>query len=168
MTATPKTAGTLAIPEADHRIPPTPVEELDAAVATLAAAAKSWIDTHLDERIRLLDELLESTRSAADAWGLAGIEHKRIASDSPLAGEEYANGPLIVVRNLAFLRRTLADVRDHGRPQPNAIAARPDGTVTVDVFPVSLTDRSIFAGFHGEVRMRPGVSVSCNRQSPSE
>lgn len=151
--------GTMAIPEANASIPPTPTAELDAAVAALAARAKAWLDVDVAARIVLVEELIEDTLAASPAWTLRAAEAKGIRRDSPLMGEDWVSGPTAVLRNLQFLKRTLNDVLETGRPQPPAIEVAPNGQVVAKVFPAELSDNLIFPQFTGEVRLRPDVTL---------
>lgn len=150
--------GTIVIPEADHRIPPTPHAELDAAVAEVRAQRRTWIDRDVPARIALLEELRATTLEAAPDWATAAAAAKGIPSDSPAMGEDWLSGPVLLLRNLRLLQQTLEAVRDTGRPQPPGLRTRPDGRVAVDVFPTGAMDRLLLLpGFTAEVRIDPAV-----------
>lgn len=153
-------SGTLAIPEAAHSVPPTPLELVDEAVATLREHAAVWSSTSLDERIALLEELLETTLAASPAWVRRAATLKGIPSRSANIAEDWISGPAPTLRYLRLLHTTLGQIRDTGRPQPPAVRTRPDGQVVVDVFPASLYDRILFPGFTGEVRLQRQVSLA--------
>lgn len=151
--------GTLAIPEANASIPPTPTAELDAAVASLKERAKAWVDTDVPARIALIEELVADTLAAAPAWALRAAEAKGIPRDSPLMGEDWLSGPAPVLRNLQLLKGTLQDVLDTGRPQPPGLEVAPNGQVVAKVFPTEPFDNLMFMGFSGEIRLLPEVTL---------
>lgn len=140
-------------------IAPTAPADVDAALAALRDGAEAWRASDLDARIALLDELIEATLAAAPAWALHAAEAKGIRRDSPAMGEDWLSGPVIVLRHLRQLRRTLADIDVTGRPQPPAIEVDPDGDVVVTVLPVDRVDRALFPGITAQVRLRPGVGL---------
>jgi acyl-CoA reductase-like NAD-dependent aldehyde dehydrogenase len=151
--------GTMAIPEAQASIPPTPTAELDAAVASLKERAKAWVDTDVPARIALIEELIEDTLAAAPAWAVRAAEAKGIPRDSPLMGEDWVSGPSPVLRNLQLLKSTLQDILETGRPQPPGLEVAPNGQVVAKVFPTEPFDNLMFMGFTGEIRLLPDVTL---------
>ncbi|HSK24980.1 MAG TPA: aldehyde dehydrogenase family protein [Egicoccus sp.] len=156
---TAKATGTLAIPEPDRGIPPTSREDIDAALSTLRERAAAWVLTDVDARLELLAELVDDTLEAAPAWTLAAAEAKGIRRDSPKMGEDWISGPIMVIRNLQLLVRTLEQIRDTGRPQPPSLEVAPNGQVVAKVFPSDWVDHLLFTGFTGEIRLRPDVTL---------
>lgn len=156
---TASSTGTLAMPEPRDSVPATAREDLDAALATLREQAAAWVATGVDERLELLAELVDDTLDAAPAWTLAAAEAKGIRSDSPLMGEDWISGPVVLLRNLRLLTRSLEQIRDTGRPRPPSLELGPTEQVVAKVFPADLEDQVLFTGFTGEVRLRPGVTL---------
>jgi acyl-CoA reductase-like NAD-dependent aldehyde dehydrogenase len=152
-------SGTLVIPEADGSIPPTPIDQLDAAVASLVERAPVWSQLDVPSRIALLDELVEDTLAAAPAWAARAAEAKGIPRDSPHMGEDWLGGASPVLRNLQLLKSTLEDVLETGRPQPPALEVAPNGQVVAKVFPTEPLDNLLFTGFTGEVRLQRHVTL---------
>jgi Aldehyde dehydrogenase family len=97
----------------------------------------------------------------AEASVLAGCHAKGIDPDSALASEEWFAGPTIVIRNLRLLIETMERL-EAGRPpfDPALVRTRPDGRVTVDVFPASGLDKMLFAGFSAQVWLQPGAKAT--------
>ncbi|MFA9430854.1 aldehyde dehydrogenase family protein [Egicoccus sp. AB-alg2] len=151
--------GTLAIPEPQDGVPATSREDLDAALATLRERAAAWVATDIDQRLELLAELVDDTLDAAPAWTLAAAEAKGLRRDSPLMGEDWISGPVVLLRNLRLLARSLEQIRDTGRPRPPSLEVAPSGQVVAKVFPADLEDQLLFTGFTGEVRLQPHVSL---------
>ena len=150
--------GTLEIPEAAGDVEPTPVEELDGIVARVADNAKAWVDTSVEDRIALLDELRETTHAITDEWANAAADGKGIATSSPLRGEGWLNGPLVSLRHLRLLQETLEDIREHGAPQVE-FETRPGGQVVAKVFPAGMLDNILYTGMTGEVWLQPHVTI---------
>jgi hypothetical protein len=160
LTRTESEHGTIAIPEGEHRFPPTPTEDIDRAVEDLRAHAAAWVDTPVAMRIEMLEQAMRDTMDAAPGWALAAAVAKGIDRISPHLGEDWISGPAPTMRNLRLLRDTLRDIERTGRPQPSGIRTRPDGQVVVDVFPSDVFDNLGFPGFKGEVRIQRGVDRS--------
>jgi acyl-CoA reductase-like NAD-dependent aldehyde dehydrogenase len=160
LTRTESEHGTIAIPEGEHRFPPTPTEDIDRAVEDLRARAAAWVDTPVAMRIEMLEQAMRDTMDAAPGWALAAAVAKGIDRISPHLGEDWISGPAPTMRNLRLLRDTLRDIERTGRPQPSGIRTRPDGQVVVDVFPSDVFDNLGFPGFKGEVRIQRGVDRS--------
>ncbi len=146
--------------EAISLVPATSRQELDAAVAAVAAAKDAWAATPLAERIALLDRLLAGFAAVSDRWVAASLEAKGVAPGSTTAGEEWIAGPFCVLRNIRLLRQSLAETARGGAPRiPGPVWAADDGRVAAGVFPASLWDRLFYAGVTAEVWMQPGVTV---------
>jgi acyl-CoA reductase-like NAD-dependent aldehyde dehydrogenase len=62
------------------------------------------------------------------------------------------------MRNARFLAESLEAIARHGKP-PLGVGTRErrDGRLEIDVFPTTLLDRIVFAGFTGHVLMQPGI-----------
>ncbi|GGI06829.1 aldehyde dehydrogenase family protein [Egicoccus halophilus] len=151
--------GTLAIPEPGDGIPPTAPEAIDAALATLRERAPVWIDTDVPARLALLEELVDDTLASAPAWATAAAAAKGIRSDSPLMGEDWISGPVMVLRNLRLLQRSLGQIVETGRPQPPSLEVAANGQVVARVFPSDTVDQLMFPQFTGEIRLRPDVPL---------
>lgn len=156
--------GTLVIPEAEQQVEPTPVEELDGIVARVADSAKSWVDTGVEDRIALLQELRETTFAIAEDWATTAADAKGIPSSSPLRGEDWIGGPMVTLRHLRLLQETLEEVRDHGRPQVD-FETRTGGQVVAKVFPDSAMDNILYTRMTGEVWLEPHVTVEEAREN---
>ena len=80
-----------------EHLPPTPPEEIDAALARLSEKAAWWAGTSVEERIGLLERVMADTRDAAEAWVRDACLHKGISFDEPVAGEEWFVGPALTI-----------------------------------------------------------------------
>jgi acyl-CoA reductase-like NAD-dependent aldehyde dehydrogenase len=152
---------TLAIPEAAPSVPPTPIEVLDEAIASLRSRAAAWVALPVAEKRGLLGELVDTTLEAADGWVAAAAEAKGLTPESAHAAEDWGSGITTVVRNLRLLERTLTDIERTGRPQPpGGVRVDAEGRTVADVLPATPLDRALLAGFSAEVRFSDGVTPS--------
>ncbi|MEX1287416.1 MAG: aldehyde dehydrogenase family protein [Acidimicrobiia bacterium] len=153
------TAGSYAFPAVIDRRAESTTDELDAMLADLTAAAPRWVGASLDERMALLERVMEATAAAAPAWVADACEAKGIELGGPLDWEEWYGGPTLVVRNARLLRDTMRDLRDHGRPiPPGPVTQRADGQTIVGVYPTDNWDKLLGGGMTGEVWMEPGIN----------
>lgn len=157
--ATSGTRGTITIPEAEHSIPATPKEEMDRAVEELREGRKAWCGLDATTRIALIDRMLEDTARVAENWVEEELARKRVDPDTPAAMENWYS-PVLLLRSLFLLRKTLQDIEEHGRPQlPGDVYTRPNGQVVVDAFPLDAYDRLIFPLTTAEVWLQPHVTL---------
>lgn len=152
--------GTIPIPEAEHSIPETPLDDLDRRLEVLAARRKDWAGLDIGSRIGLLSHTIEDTLAVADRWVEVAARAKGIDPDGPGTGEDWAGGPILTLRNLRLLKETLSDVAESGRPElPGEPTVRRNGQVVVPVFPTGPLDNVLFPGFSGEVWMEPSIGL---------
>lgn len=120
--------------------------ELDAqsiqqATASLAAQKTRWAATSVSERQQLLSQLRESTYAQAGEWAKVCCHVKGIDPNGPLAGEEWANGPMVTLRNLRRLQENLGKAYQ--------------GPTPAKVFPADYWDRLEWPGLKGETWQQP-------------
>jgi acyl-CoA reductase-like NAD-dependent aldehyde dehydrogenase len=155
--------GTIAIPEAAGGRAAASQEDLDAAVAAVAAQREAWVRTGLEERIALLDRCRDATVAVADEWVAAIAAVKGIDPDTPTIGEAWLSGPVTTLRLLRLLRRTLDEIRRHGAPQVD-LDTRQSGQVVARVLPTDRLDSVLFTGMTGEVWLDPRVTLEQARE----
>ncbi len=137
----------------------TPPEVLDSWLEELRTKAPAWAGTPIEQRIELLDRVMVDTVEAAEPWVRDACAAKGIDFDSPLAGEEWWPGPVLVVRTARLLRDSLISLSKGGMPKPKGkVTQRPDGQTVVRVFPTNTLESVLFAGMTGEVWMEPGIT----------
>lgn len=139
-------------------VPPATPSELDEAIAELTAAAPSWCETTVSERLELLAELKQTVLVAGPAWVATASAAKGIPPDHDLQGEEWGTGVYPVIRNLGLLEGTLTAIEETGRPSPPSV--RTDGArVVVQVSPADLLDRLLYQGITADAWLQPGVTL---------
>jgi acyl-CoA reductase-like NAD-dependent aldehyde dehydrogenase len=136
---------------------PTSRPEADAALATLTERSAAWAGLPIGARIDYLRSLLR--RMMQDAPALVAESCAAKGIDGPRAGEEWAANILTQARTMAILLDTLEGIRRTGRVplRPSAVRTRPDGQVTVRVFPVDIYDWVMYQGATGDVWVDPSI-----------
>jgi acyl-CoA reductase-like NAD-dependent aldehyde dehydrogenase len=128
-------------------------EEADRAIEKLSDRKQIWITTEIPKRIEYLRGCIESVTAVSEEWANAGCIAKGIDPTSQLAGEEWMVG---AVSTLLNLNQLITSLQANGQPQPVKIHTRSNGQIVAQVFPNSLIDRLLWAGFSGEIWIEPG------------
>ncbi len=153
-------SGTLEIPEDVAKVDHTSFEAIDRAVEEVAEGRKTWLDTTLDERIELLRRMQDATLEVAAEWVDAAIDAKRIQRGTMNEAEDWANGPTLLLRQLALLEKSLTEIRDEGAPRiPGKVTARADGQLVVPAYPQLPLDHVMMLGMRAEVWLDPSARV---------
>jgi acyl-CoA reductase-like NAD-dependent aldehyde dehydrogenase len=135
----------------------TPLAEVDAKVARVAARKDDWLKIGIVDRIHYLRRCLEGVDAVAEEWVRDGARVKGIAPGDPLEGEEWLAGPMATTRNIRLL---IAALEAGGQPTPPAMTERADGHKVAQVFPADLRDKLMFGGFSAEVWLEKGKPAS--------
>ncbi len=147
-------------PEPPAAVAATPLAEVDALVARVAAKKGEWPKVGIVDRIGYLRRCLDGVLGVARAWAEDGSRLKGIAPGDPLVGEEWLAGPMATARNIRLLIHAL---EAGGQPTPPEIRERPDGQKVARVFPMDLKDKVMFGGFTADVWIEPGKPASQGR-----
>ncbi|WP_426744759.1 aldehyde dehydrogenase family protein [Myxococcus faecalis] len=144
----------------------TPAGALESAIQRVKSGSLSWVKLTLPERISLLEELGRGYVAIAEPSVRAACEAKGIKPDSPLAGEEWLSGPMVVVRNLRLLAASLRDIQHHGVPRIPASRLRTleDGRLAARIFPMDSLEGMLLPRNEGEVHFQPGVTAANLRE----
>jgi len=147
-------------PEPPASIPPTSINDVDAAVERVASKKEAWIATSIPERISLLELCLAGVESAASAWVRDMCRVKGFSPEENLAGEEWLAGPATTARNVRLLIQAL---QANGAPKLPDVSQRPNGQWVARVTPGELKERLMFAGVTVDVWIEPGKPPSQGR-----
>jgi acyl-CoA reductase-like NAD-dependent aldehyde dehydrogenase len=148
----------ISITERITRISPSTQEEMDAAIDTLQSKKTAWARLSIDEKIRILDELVRDFQSVDAEWVAAGMQAKGYQQNTFGEGEEWFF-IFFIYNLLRVLKDSLQDIKRYGRPRiPGGLSTRADGQVIARVFPQTLFDRLLLIGSKAEIWMQPGVS----------
>ncbi len=131
--------------------PPTPLADIDAAVARLDQNKDRWVAVSTQRRVQLLEQCMAGVRAVATPWAAATSRNR------DLSGAEQAEPWLSEVwptmRTLRLLRDAMLA---GGQPKIPAIRSRPDGQLVAQVMPVDAMDQALFMGLTAEVWLEPG------------
>jgi acyl-CoA reductase-like NAD-dependent aldehyde dehydrogenase len=147
-------------PEPPPSIPATPIADVDALVARVAAQKDAWVKTGIPERKKLLAAIHDALVAEADAWARTLSRVKGTDPDSPLHGEDWLAGPVVTMRNVQQLIKALDA---GGQPRPPGLRQRPDGQWVADIMPWGLWDKILLTGWTAEVWIEPGQPPSQGR-----
>lgn len=112
---------------------------------------QKWLEVGTSRRVLYVETCRQALRRLSSRWANTAALAKGLAEDSPLVGEEWMLGPLIVARGLRLLERALLA---RGRPFPVYIHRRIDGTDIVRVFPDGLLETALWLGMSADVWVR--------------
>lgn len=157
-------AGTRAEPTQPRiqgeRTQPTTIAQMGQAIALLRSQKDKWAKTAVRDRIRLLDAVVSEYVPLCETWVELGLSAKGALQDAYASGWEWASGPMPILRLLRGLRRTLMAIEQTGRPPlPGAPATRPNGQISMRVYPTNLYERLSTPGTTAEVWMDPSFSA---------
>lgn len=134
-------------------------DELDAAVAHVAAHVDAWAATTPTERAALLGQVIDATVKASDAWLAAACRAKGLDPRAVDGGEELFSGIGTFIRMARTFKVSIEDIARMGRPDfPGPVRESPDGRLVVQVFPTDTFDKVLYAKTTGEVWIEPGVT----------
>src|SRR5580658_2208824 len=138
--------------------PATPTE-LEQSLIELREGAKRWVALRTAAKAALLVSVRQCVYDQTSRWANAAIDAKGLTG-TPLAGEEWVSGPWALLYALNRYIRTMQDLARDGVPRMDAsrIHERPDGQVTVDVFPNAFYDHLLLSGVRAQVWMESGVT----------
>lgn len=144
--------------DTDSGLTPAQQTTLDAVVADVRAGLSSWVDLPMEARITLLRNLKK--RVAAEGRGIVerGCAAHGVGRGTIWEGDQWLG--LFPITAHAHAHEVVLSRLAAGRePLPTGGAStRPDGQVTVPVFPVTRTERALLAGISASVWLQPGVA----------
>ncbi|NTX11400.1 aldehyde dehydrogenase [Myxococcus sp. CA056] len=144
----------------------TPTGTLETIIQRVKAGSRAWVKLGIPERLSLLEDLSRGYMAIAEPSVRAACEAKGIDPNSPLAGEEWLAGPMVVVRNLRLLAASLRDIQRHGVPRIPASRLRTleDGRLAARIYPMNALEGMLLPHAEGEVHFLPGVTASNLRE----
>ncbi|MFQ5924082.1 MAG: aldehyde dehydrogenase family protein, partial [Anaerolineales bacterium] len=153
-----RTTGTIKFPEYEGQFRKTSQAAMDEALNELSARKDEWVSLGIEERIQILDEMMEAMKEVSEEWVAVSLAMKNETRGGFGEGEEWASiWPIF--RVLRILQQSLEDIRASGRPRvPGPIRERSDGQVVAQVFPQTSLERLLYFGTKAEVWMQPDVT----------
>lgn len=133
-------------------------DALDAAVRAVKARQQAFARLPVAEKRALLQACIPLLARHAEEWVQLGARAKGLDPAEPLAAEEWFLGPVIVMRHLKLLDRSLdAIARTGSPPLGKGVRTLPDGRLAVEVMPTDLMDAALFTGIRAECRLEKGI-----------
>jgi aldehyde dehydrogenase (NAD(P)+) len=112
----------------------------------------------MSDRIALARSMQAGYLRIAQRSVEAACAVKGISSSTTMAAEEWATGPLSVVRHLRLVTESLQAIQRTGTTPVGRIGRNADGRLTVPVFPSNRIDGMLFSGITVDVHMAAGIS----------
>jgi len=136
----------------------TNLNKLEETIKRLKKGALSFAALPIDERIKLIDSMQKGYLSVSKRSVQAGCTAKGIEIGTPTEGEEWATGPLCVIRHLRLLRESLKQIQETGNTQVKKINRLPNNQLSVLVFPDSVIDGLLFKDITVNVHMQQSLT----------
>ncbi len=130
----------------------------DTDLDALEAAKNDWARTSVADRIALLQAVKDALMPVAEGWATTAARKKRLAADSPLAGEEWTSGPYAVMGMCNGLMHTLSQIEKKAYLKHLPTRELPNGQTAVRVVPHSIWDRLLLSGVKADIWMQRGVT----------
>lgn len=158
-----QTSGARAVADYDFSpLLPQPADSsfqhLDQTLGRLRDGARRFARLSIDERIALAHSMQQGYVKVAGRSVAAGCKAKGIVMGTPLEAEEWATGPLGIIRQLRLIRGSLESIRDTGNTRVGKVQHGQDGRLSVQVFPAGPIDGMLFKDVRVDVRMQSGVT----------
>src|SRR5581483_3948727 len=152
--------GAPQFPTSTGSIAPSTHEAMDAAVQDLQAHKDAWVALNTNERVAIIDTLMQDFTAITPRWVAAISQAKGYSSSALPVGDDWGAGTWPVLKCLNQLRQVLLDIEKYGHPKiPGPVTTRSDGQVVAQVFPMTTYDRIFLPGVTAEIWMEPGVTV---------
>lgn len=144
-------------PEPPPAMTPTPLADIDAAVAKLVANKDRWVRTGIDARIDLLQRCIREVKKCATTWAAATNRNRALSSDDNEGAEPWLSELVPTMRNM---RQLVDALQAGGQPKLPKVWTRAGGQQVARVFPSDAIDVALFTGLTGEVWIEPGQSAT--------
>ncbi|MCL6285838.1 aldehyde dehydrogenase family protein [Ruegeria sp. 2012CJ41-6] len=138
--------------------------EYDGALKTLDQAKQKWVQTGIQERLTILQDIKDALKSVADDWVAAAVRHKGIPEGSSLEGEEWFGGPYSMMTSCSGFMQTLSQMQDKAYLDNLHMREVATGQTAVRVLPHSTWDHLLMSGVKAEIWMQPGVTADNLKQ----
>ena len=133
-------------------------EKLGDILARLHQGAKTFAALSVDEKIKLVNSMQDGYLRVADKLVRTACKAKSIELGSPLEAEEWAAGPVCVVRQLRMIRESLQAIKDKGNTPIGKISHTIDGRLAVRAFPMSTIDGILFKDVTVDIHMQASMT----------
>lgn len=129
---------------------------LDAAVRAVKAKQVEFARLPVAEKAELLRRSLPLFVEHGEAWFKDGCRAKGLPETD---GEEWIQGPFVLMRHVRLLLQSLEQIARAGAPElGGGVRTLADGRLAIEVMPTGLLDRLLFTGLRAECLMEPGLT----------
>lgn len=147
----------MSFPTPPNEIPATTQEELDKAIARLKSGKQAWAELPADKREVLLKECLTDLEAVAEEWIRAAIRAKGFEPNTSGEGEEWIGAFSPIVRYIRLLAHAM---KHNGKPPLPKVSKNNSGHTVVDVFPLDIKEKLMFAGFSAQLWLEKGKDAT--------
>ena len=151
-----------------QQIEPSSIPEMDQALGILHAAKQRWIHLNLDEKLIILEQLMEDFNQVAREWVELSMQAKGIPKKTFGEGEEWFN---IAISNrlIRLYQQSLKEIKTHRRPIiPGPVSQNLNGQLSVQVFPQKWIDRLLLYNTTCQVILQQGVTEGDLREQQAQ
>ena len=141
-----------------HTPRPTATPLMDEAVGWVRENARRFALLPLEQRAALARAMQVGYLRVAAETVKAACAAKGVSLGTPLEGEEWSLGPLLVVRHLRLIRESLLALARSGNTPIGKVGRTTDDRLSVQVFPANGIDALLFRGVHVDVHLQHGVT----------
>lgn len=147
----------MSFPTPPNPIPATSTHELDQALDRLNAGKSAWAALPASKREVLLKECLTDLEAVAEEWVRAAIRAKGFEPNTVGEGEEWIGAFSPIVRYTRLLAHAM---KHNGAPPLPSVSTNGKGQKVVQVFPLDIKEKLMFAGFSAEVWIEEGKEAT--------
>lgn len=133
-------------------------QHLDESIDRLHEGAKKFVKLSIDERIQLARSMQKGYLNVAERSVKAACKAKGIETGIPLEGEEWATGPLCVVRHLRLICESLQSIKQTGNTAIGKVSRTITDKLAVQVYPANTIDGILFKDVRVDVHMQSGMT----------
>lgn len=138
---------------------PSSFSDIDQSLDRLSGHKDRWINLELNQKITILDQIMEDFNSVAEEWVSLSMQAKGIPGNSFGEGEEWFN---IAISNrlIRLYKESLKDILQHGKPQiPGPITTLNNGQLSIQVFPQKPIDRLLLRDTTCQMILEGGKTI---------
>jgi len=131
---------------------------MDEAIGRVRENARRFALLSLDQRAALARAMQVGYLRVAAETVKAACAAKGVSLGTPLEGEEWSLGALLVVRHLRLIRESLLALARSGNTPIGKVGRTTDDRLSVQVFPANGIDALLFRGVHVDAHLQHGVT----------
>jgi acyl-CoA reductase-like NAD-dependent aldehyde dehydrogenase len=140
-------------------LPDTSYKDVDKYLSELKKRQAWWAkQATIDERIELLEKVLEVMAAIKDEWAAQDALARKIPKDHWDYGNSLVNAPGTVPMHVRAFIKALKNINKYGVPKLYKKIEQVDDRVKLTVFPQTFKDSIVMQGVINEIYLGPGTS----------